>query len=973
MEPFLKQIARVYAENEAESLIDYCFVFPNKRSAVFFRKFMDEALPSPHIQPEIITISRFVSDLSPLSEASRYEQLFTLYTEYKKLSADISDFDQFLFWGEMLINDFNDVDRYLVNAEALFVNVKRLKEINSNYLTPEQLEIIHRYWGDERPAEYVDQFWAHIHPDQSTHPTQEKFLKLWEVLLPLFNGFKHELELKGLSTQGMFYRNAVERLSTANDTPLHYKRYIFVGFNVLSTSELKIFAHLRDRRIADFYWDCNSPAFTNGQNKATRFIIRNSKEFPSLYNLPEAKISEFPQITIVGVPSNVGQVKYAGKELSELLKSKAIDNADNAIDTAIVLPDENLFIPMIHSVPEKITSINVTMGFPMRFTPIAAMMRNIIAMQLRARTHHNVTTFFYEDVRNLLTNPFLRTISANDCDAILSDISEHRLFNVPSSYLKEKFPVFSPIFKSVKDAANMDDVFEFVEDLIKFLSAHRSDDNLQKKFLAGYRDALSTLKDTCRRFSVTMRESTFFHLLQRAINSETVNFVGEPLKGLQIMGVLETRALDFKNVIMLSMNERVFPKKHYTGSFIPEALRVGYGMSTVDFQESIFAYYFYRLISRAQNVTLIYDARTVGGVRSGEMSRYLSQLLYLFGPKSINHKLAVFSHQTFNEKVVEIEKTPEIMEKLHKFTIPGSGKHLSASSLNTYINCPLQFYLEMVEEFKTENELTDYMDSSTYGSIVHEVAQNFYMHLKGDASEVKITAEILDHYTKPNNTLIDRLITYAINKIFNRLGDECPTPLVGEALVLGRVIKESIRKMLETEKEFTPFYFIDAEHRMQSSVKINDKLRVNFTQIIDRIDRTEYTLRIIDYKTGKDSISAPSVESTFDPMNENRQKAFVQLMTYCYLYGLEIGTERPIQPLLYQMGKLAANGIKPYRVDGKEVLDYHDRLDGFLTLFKQTIENIFNPAIPFTQAQGTHQCRYCNFKQICGKTADTVF
>lgn len=970
MKPFLKQVAEAYARNESDNLIDYCFVFPNKRSTAFFKKFIDEALPSPHFLPEITTISRFVAELSPLTDASRYEQLFILYNEYRKLSADISDFDQFLFWGEMLINDFNDVDMYLVDPEALFVNVKRLREINSNYLTPEQLEIIRRYWGDERPAEYVNQFWSHIHYETESHPTQNKFLKLWEVLLPLFNGFKSALRRERLSTKGMFYRNAVDRLSPIADTKLPYKRYIFVGFNVLSTSELKIFSYLRDRDAADFYWDFNSPAFDNDFNKATRFIRQNAQEFKSRYRLEEPQIDEFPNINIVGVPSNTGQVKYAGKALSSFIENGDITDPGNAINTAIVLPDESLFIPMIHSVPDEIESINVTMGFPMRFTPVSALMRNIISMQLRARTIRGIRTFFYEDVRKVLSNPIIRSISPADCDDMLSEIMTHRMFNVPCTFFTEKHTTMSRVFRPVKNHSDIDHVFGFVNDLIDFLSERVTDDPMQQHFLSAYRDALQALYGTCKRFSITMRESTMFHLLQRAINSDTVNFVGEPLKGLQIMGVLETRALDFDNVIMMSMNERVFPRKHYTGSFIPEALRRGYGMSTVDFQESIFAYYFYRLISRAKNVTLIYDARTIGGVKTGEMSRYPLQLLYLFGRKRIKHSLSVFKFQSFNEKHIEIAKTPEIMERLNAFTNPESGKHLSASAINNYINCPFQFYLEYVENFRTDNELTDYMDSSTYGSIVHEVAQNFYLNLKGNASEVKITDELLDHYINNDNIFIDKLITYSINLNYNRLGHRNPTPLIGEALVLSKIIKATIRKMLECEKAFTPFYFIDAEHKMKLSVKINDKLSVNFTQIIDRIDRTEQTLRIVDYKTGIDPTVASSISSAFDPLNEKREKALVQLMTYCYLYGLETNPDTPIQPLIYKMGSLAADGIKPYKVDKEYLLDYHTHIDEFINAFKTTVEQMFNPDIPFKQSPSAHHCKYCNFKSICGRTAD---
>lgn len=969
MKPFLRQVANIYATHETDNLMDYCFVFPNKRSATFFKHFLQQELNGSNIFPEITTISQFVADFSPLVEANRYEQLFTLFGEYRKLPGVDVDFDRFLFWGEMLISDFNDVDRYLVDAKTLFVNLIRLREISSNYLTPEQIEIINRYWGEQRPHDYVDRFWSHI-DHTGDNPHHQKFIKLWEVLQPLYKSYRSRLTSEGLATQGMFYRNAVDALSIDSDYELPYTRYIFTGFNVLSTSELKIFSRLKRMGRADFYWDFNSPAFTKSDNKAGRFIRNNIREFPSIYSLEEDAINTLPRIDILGVPSNTGQVKAAGNVIQSWCNEGIITDAHNAIDTAVVLPDESLFIPMIHSMPDVITSMNVTMGFPMRLSPIAALMRNIISLQLRARKRDGETIYFHDDVKTLLTAPIIKNYDTDGCANISSEIQKRRLFFIPSTTIVGFTERLSPIFKPIADIDNINSIHEYVETLCHFLlGIIPNDDRLQRHFIESYLNAVTSLFEAASRFHVDMSGTSFFKLIERAINSDTVSFTGEPLAGLQIMGVLETRALDFKNIIMLSMNERIFPRKHYTRSFIPDALRRGYGMATLDFQESIFAYYFYRLISRAENVTLVYDARSVGGSKSSEISRYLAQLLYLFPDSPVSHKLAVYNPQHFDTPGISITKDNRILDLLQKFTRT-DGANLSASAINSYINCPLSFYLQYVEGYNVDDEITDYMDSSTYGTILHEVAQDFYQGFQNGNTDagVTITKDLLEPYLKPTHTLIDNLITRSINRHYNRFTDErLHTPLVGESLVLGKVIKESILSMLRCDITLTPFIYIGAEKNMSGRLKISDNLTVNVRQIIDRIDIVNGCKRFVDYKTGGDALSATSVEALFNTAQPNRAKAIMQLMLYCHIYRVLEQSDEPITPVIYKMRDLPAKGIEPLKISRTPISDYHQFYDEFLEKLHLKIEEIFDPGTPFTQSPDDHACTFCKFKAICGR------
>lgn len=976
MEPFLSKVAEVYIQNESKKLVDYCFVFPNKRSGAFFRKYLSEALEMPILLPEIITISDLISEFSVGIEASRYEQLFILYNVYKSISDEVVEFDQFQFWGDMILNDFNDVDRYLVDPKQLFINVQRLKEINSNYLTEEQIKIINKYWGENRSFDSIEKFWKHLDNEGDNGVPRNRFLKLWEILYDLYFKFNDELTKKGLTYSGRSYKDASERIAKFSAEDLTYKKYIFVGFNVLSSSEIKIFESLKGIGCADFYWDYNSLVYNCEYNKATRFIRKYIKLFPSNYNIDNELIKTLPNISIIGVPSNVGQVKETGRLLSELSANKIVPDIENALNTAIVLPDENLFIPLIHSLPDEFKSVNITMGYPVRFTSISALMKAIVSMQLRLRKLKGEYVFYYEDIQNILAQPLIRTIANKECEQIQNDISCNRLFNISVEYLNSKYPQLGILFTPVKDIKDFNDVFAYAISLVEFIRKNLSEvkhSTLDVLFLTRYTQALQSLNHLVGKYEIVMQEHTFFHLIERAISSDTINFQGEPLKGLQIMGVLETRALNFENVIMLSMNERVFPRKHFSRSFIPDALRRGYGMSTIEFQESIYAYYFYRLISRAKNVYLLYDARTAG-VKSGEMSRYLYQLKFLYPQESIKTSLVDYDIQSTLRDGIEVPKTKEIIEKLDKFRTEGSGKALSASAIKKYCHCPLQFYLEIVEELRIEEDVKEYMDDITYGNIVHAVAEKLYKRLDG----IEITAQVLDNM-KNDTAMLSKEIIMAVNEYYNKLGKNNDTELYGEAKVLAEIMLYSITELLEQEKQFAPIIFKSAEEKMVGSYNVSPKLTINIKLFIDRVDKIKVKvndedvelLRIVDYKTGSDKTSVVSFVPVFDSSNADNNGAILQMFIYCNFYAALQNYDASIQPIIYKLRTLKTEGLQPIKIgSGKKaipVCDYREFNDEFLTYFHSTLEEIFNPEIPFAQTKNDDHCKYCSFKTICSK------
>lgn len=985
MKSFLQRIAKAYSDIPASELQNFCFVFPNKRSCTFFRNYLLEYINSevPFFEPKITTISDFVSEYSPYVEAGRYDLLFTLYNEYSKLSDGIESFDRFVFWGDMLISDFNDVDRYLVDSRQLFKNIKNLREINSDFLSEEQKEIISKYWDIELPQNSVGRFWTHVIDDGKPHDNRDAFVQLWEILGPLYDNYRENLAGRGLCYSGMEYRYVAKKISSMEKNDFSYDRIIFSGFNVLSSSELLIFERLRDIGIADFYWDFDFPAPFKENTSASHFIRRYIDAFPSIYDI-SIEVNDIPEIEIIGVPSNSSQTKVAGKLLEGMIDSGDIVDPDNAMNTAVVLPAEELFMELLHSLSPSLTSINITMGYPMKLTPVASLLQTITSLHLRCQRIRGSWCFFHEDVSDMVSHPLLRMINYDICESIKSFIDEERLFMLPSDMLISRFPDFSVFFIPVEDLHSTSAVFSYIYGVVDFLIdsigklQDSTDMNLEKGFLTRYRIAVDSLYNATIYYNLSMKESTFFHMLEKVMLSESVNFVGEPLKGLQIMGVLETRSLDFDNVIMLSMNERIFPRKLINRSFIPNNLRSAYGMSTSEFQECIFAYYFYRLIARASKVKLLYDTRT-SGLRGGEMSRYLYQLVYSFTPDKVKVANASFdvSPAALGDAFV-IEKDDKVMELLNLFTSRGENRrYLSPSAINTYLNCPLQFYFQYVQRISTKDELVDYMDESTFGSIVHAVAEESYKRIRKDRSEVKITKEVLE-MLKKDDIPLQRIITNCVNRLYNNLpgqnGEtdtyENLSPLQGEARILGEIISDFIKQLFTSEMNHTPFYFVEGEQEFRTTLPLNNALWYNIKGTIDRIDRLENgDIRIVDYKTGKDEIAVGDIDELVTAKDERtgHKKGVLQLFLYCNAYARIKGYNGAITPRLFLFKKLHSDGLEPVTVNKEVLADYRDYNKDVMEKLNEKLSTLFDPDVPFCATPSESHCNFCNFKILCGQ------
>ncbi len=967
--PFLRLVAKAFMENGADKLRNYCFIFPNRRSGTFFIKELTEITgDKPLILPEITSISQFVADITGSVEISRIEALLLLYQEYCKIMGDSAeDFDKFSYWGDTILNDFNDTDKYLADPRQLFRNIKDLKEIQANYLNADQLEAIKKYFGETPIHQFTDtdKLW------RDSERTR-KFANLWDILYDLYTRFNAAIDEMGVSYSGRIYKEAVAKIRNMVAEDFRHNKYVFVGFNVLSSAEYYIFKLLGQKGIADYYWDYNSPTFKNTQNKANRFVGRNIKLFKSQLDLHETEITAYPQITAIGIPSNIGQTKYTKRIIDELIDSGKIPDTANATNTAIVLPEEFLLVPLLDSINPRITGVNITMGYPLCRTGIASLVSGIAKMHKNARKEGDEFYYFHENIRELLSHPLLQLVVPDESSQLTTHITQNNLFYVGQSVINQYAPSLNYIFDPVIRTNDTAELFKYVNRIIKFaedsIIGNRTipENSVEMGFIATYLDHLNVLKSIILKYDIPMNENTFFYLIDRMVSSASVSFEGEPLKGLQIMGILETRCLDFENIIILSMNERVFPRKHFSRSFIPHLLRKANGMATVEFQECMYAYYFYRLISRANNVTLLFDSRTQS-IGSGEPSRFIYQLQTLFPQSNIQIKHIGFNIFAPSTTKIEIPKNKRIMQILDLYRTDGSEQYLSASAINHYINCPLEFYFEKVEKLHVPDEMMEFMDPSTLGTIMHTVLQKIYnQHGKKVKDGIYVDDTAINNILS-NETALQSLIHRTINKIYLHKPD-CDTPMTGETIIIGTGIFLLLKRLLAFEKEQS-FTILQTECEEKLHWQIDDDLHINIKQYIDRVDRIidndgKPYIRIIDYKTGKDSTSASSVEMMFNSKSQNRAKAMLQLMLYCNVYSQLHNTSDPIRPLIYTIRRINDSGFKVGKIT---ITDYNEINEEYMQSLKQVLKEMFDPSTPFTQTQNENNCTYCKFVDFCRK------
>jgi CRISPR/Cas system-associated exonuclease Cas4 (RecB family) len=968
MTPFLQNIAKTFYEKHETEISDFTFVFPNRRSGLFFQKYIGEIIDKPVFSPQILTINELFMSQTQYLTADKLGLLFRIYNVYKKLAKSDETFDTFAYWGEMLLGDFDDVDKYLVNAKQLFTNIKEIKDIENifDYLTKEQIAAIRSFWTNFEPT--------------GNGKKQQDFISTWEILYPIYEQFRTELKENNLAYEGMIFREIAEKMKASEDLFTTFNKIIFVGFNALTPCEKELFKYLKKRNKADFYWDYFSEKTQEENNLASLFFKENTIAFPSKYDICDCRNGINPvstkttekNINLIGIPSSVGQTK----ETYQILKNFNL-NEESSFRTAVVLPEEKFLLPLLYSLPKEIEYVNITMGYPLSFTPLAGLIDYIIELQKNVRKTENGDLFYYKDVLSILNHQYIFGSNETEIKKLITEINSKNRFYISESELG-KTELLKAIFKIEQQPQ------EIIAYLLRFLKQmqhlflneeDKRQNALEREFLYHYFTAIQRMEGLLKEWKIEMNTETFFRLFRKLISGVSIPFTGEPLKGLQIMGVLETRALDFDNLIITSMNEGIFPKKQTAPSFVPYNLRKGFGMPTTEHQDSIFAYHFYRLIHRAKNIFFLYDTRTEG-LQTGEVSRFIHQLKYHY-KLPIAEKLMTYDISIDKQEKIQVEKSEEVLNKMSAFLSQDESKKraLSASAINTYLDCPLKFYFSTVERLSETEEVKENIEANDFGTIFHAVMENIYDDLSEKNNKL-ITKELLDEILK-NNIYIEKQITKAFAEEYLHRPIE-KVKLEGQYKIIASILKKYAKKLLEIDKQHAAFSYIKSEFNCKTTLAVfNGKENINLHGFIDRIDEKDGYTRIIDYKTGagksgyKDKKIFTGIADLFNKDDINRPKEILQIFMYSLIYQQETNIQN-ISPAIIFLRNLfdenvnfsilqkTANGTNP-------VNDFSRFKDEFKAFFTECLEEIFDKDIPFTQTDNNKTCEYCAFKEICGK------
>lgn len=985
---FLRQVVEHYFGTDGFSSL--CFVFPNRRSQVFFKKYLGEAVKAvgtPITSPKMLTINDFFFQAAGTSAADRIRLLLILYGCYSKLYKEPEPLDEFIFWGDILIGDFDDLDKYLVDARMLFANVTDFKAIQDNYeyLSEAQRKAISQFMSHFRGAEGM-----RLDPDSKDPNVKERFLRMWQILWPLYNDYRKTLTDKGIAYEGMVYRNVAERLKgeaaadVLTEAFPNTRKFIFVGHNALNECERAVMRKMRDAGVAEFCWDFSSKMMKDKHNKASLFLSKNVEEFGQAFDLDSEGLPE-PKFEVISVPSSVGQAKLLPELLSEIAsEGQALEgnlgslwNNKDYSDMAVVIPDETLLVPVLNSVPPEIQDINVTMGYPMRSSPFYDFLSVVDSLQLHLREKDGKWYFYHKQVWDVLSSGIFQKIITEDDEAAKKamNIKKDSRYYVCEDDLRGT-PLFDLVFRAaVKDPKAIDNkqilaIEEYQLSMIAGIAKKLSEGggaSMDLEFAKAAYNAVNQLKTN----DLAILPLTYFRLFEQLIGPVSVPFNGEPLKGLQVMGPLETRALDFKHIFLLSCNEGIFPRRSVSSSFIPPELRKGFGLPTYELQDAVWAYYFYRMIQRAETVTMIFDSRTEG-LKVGEESRYIKQLEYHFGVplKRSFVKASAKSHI----EISDIPKTESDVAALREV-------RFSASTMKSYLDCPAMFYFSSIKKLSEEEEVAEDVDAPTLGNIFHSTMQALYLgeaamdpsydisdrnrndNLPGRLTEV--TKEYIDLWLKRQDDIKARIRSLILSQMHT-------FEVSGRDLVTENVILQYVLRTLRRDRELlekhhvNSFKILGLEERVEAEVD-----GFKFVGYIDRKDSVlPGQVRIVDYKTGKVADSEVNIndddaeavaEALFAPDNDKRPKIAFQLFIYDYMV---------LHDPSWRGGQIVNSIYQPLSMFKNEVLEvpmsqkFNECAEALL---HSTLVQMQDLNIGWRRTNATSVCAWCSFKNICGR------
>lgn len=957
MESFLKLVAADLYKHTEGNLAHTAVVFPNKRAGLFFNEYLAQESESPIWSPAYVSISELFRSLSPWEVGDPVKLVCELYKIFRRETQSTETLDDFYFWGEMLISDFDDADKNKVDTDKLFSNLQDLRNIMDDYTSI-----------DDEQEEAIRQFFQNFSIERRT-ALKERFISLWDVLGNIYKGFRESLASQNIAYEGMMYRHVIEHLDVDK---LPYEKYVFVGFNVLNKVEHTLFTQLKDAGKAVFYWDYDEFYMKENRQAVTHeageFIRRNLRDFPSPLSGELFKnLSKPKEVHYIASSTENAQARYLPQWIRNNLTTPEKE-------TAVVLCNEALLQPVLHSLPAEVKHVNITMGFPLSQTPVYSF---LIAL-LELHTHgfnFKSGRYTFQSVVTLLKHPYTRQLTGQ-AELLEKELTRNnRFYPLPGELGKDEFltRLFTPLSGNLNLCIRLSETLQQVAGIYQANTSGTEDTDAFNQL---YRESLFKAYTTINRFrtlieedELTVQSETFRRLLVKVLSATNIPFHGEPAIGMQVMGVLETRNLDFRHLVLLSVNEGQLPKSGGDSSFIPYNLRKAFGMTTIEHKIAVYAYYFYRLLQRAERITLMYNTSS-DGLNRGEWSRFMLQFLIEW-PHPITRQFLEAGQSPQGTSPITVEKTPDVMRRMQSlFDVRANPKaKFSPSALNYYLDCPLKFYYRYVAGLSAPDEVSAEIDSATFGSIFHYAAEHIYKDLTTHGKV--INKEALETLLR-NEVKLQDYVDTAFKKLFFNVPQNEKPEYNGVQLINSAVIARYLKQLLQNDLRYAPFTFIASEMEVDEPIDIQTPkgvIKSRIGGIIDRMDSKDGTLRIVDYKTGGDADTPPHVESLFIPDKKRSNYVF-----QTFLYAAIMCRKQPtmkIAPALLYIHRAATETYSPVIQMGeprkpKEAVEdfskyekeYRERLQGLL-------EEIFNPEKSFTQTEIIEKCTYCDFKALC--------
>lgn len=886
MESFLKLVAADLYKHTEGNLAHTAVVFPNKRAGLFFNEYLAQESDSPIWSPAYVSISELFRSLSPWEVGDPVKLVCELYKIFRRETQSTETLDDFYFWGEMLISDFDDADKNRVDTDKLFSNLQDLRNIMDDYT-----------FIDDEQEEAIRQFFQNFSIERRT-ALKERFISLWNVLGNIYKGFRESLASQNIAYEGMMYRHVIEHLDVDK---LPYEKYIFVGFNVLNKVEHTLFTQLKDAGKAVFYWDYDEFYMKENRQAVTHeageFIRRNLRDFPSPLSGELFKnLSKPKEVHYIASSTENAQARYLPQWIRNNLTTPEKE-------TAVVLCNEALLQPVLHSLPAEVKHVNITMGFPLSQTPVYSF---LIAL-LELHTHgfnFKSGRYTFQSVVTLLKHPYTRQLTGQ-AELLEKELTRNnRFYPLPGELGKDEFltRLFTPLSGNLNLCIRLSETLQQVASIYQANTSGTEDTDAFNQL---YRESLFKAYTTINRFrtliekdELTVQSETFRRLLVKVLSATNIPFHGEPAIGMQVMGVLETRNLDFRHLVLLSVNEGQLPKSGGDSSFIPYNLRKAFGMTTIEHKIAVYAYYFYRLLQRAERITLIYNTSS-DGLNRGEWSRFMLQFLIKW-PHPITRQFLEAGQSPQGTSPITVEKTPDVMRRMQSlFDVRANPKaKFSPSALNYYLDCPLKFYYRYVAGLSAPDEVSAEIDSATFGSIFHYAAEHIYKDLTTHGKV--INKETLETLLR-NEVKLQDYVDTAFKKLFFNVPQNEKPEYNGVQLINSAVIARYLKQLLQNDLRYAPFTFIASEMEVDEPIDIQTPkgvIKSHIGGIIDRMDSKDGTLRIVDYKTGGDADTPPHVESLFIP-DKKRSNYVFQTFLYAAIMCRKQPTMKIAPALLY--------------------------------------------------------------------------